>query len=285
MAVALTELALPRARSAWRGHPRLAFWGVAGAFAVVMASSSLPTPLYVLYRQRDGFSTSMITVAFAVYALGVATSLYLAGHLSDSIGRRRALVPAILVAGASAGVFLVWPALPGLLLARFLCGLAVGVVSSTATAYLAELDRGARSDRPSQRAALVATIANLGGIGTGPLIAGLVSDRLPHPLVLPFVLILPALLLGALLVGLAPETRAARASARELSPAAARPAGRRRRALRGRGRPAPCSPSPCSGCSPRSCRASSPARCTTTRACSPAPSRSRCSPHRSRRRC
>jgi MFS family permease len=188
--------------------PRLVFWGVACAFAIVMASSSIPTPLYVLYRQRDGFSTSMITVTFAMYAFGVATSLYLIGHLSDSIGRRRALIPAITTAAVSAAIYLVWPALPGLLFARFLCGLAVGVVSATATAYLGELDRAREPGRSPQRAQLVATVANLGGIGTGPLIAGLLSDRLPHPLVVPFALIIPALLVGVLLVALAPETRA-----------------------------------------------------------------------------
>lgn len=207
MAVVPAALPARAPRAALTARPRLVFWGVAVAFAVVMASSSLPTPLYMLYRERDGFSTSMITVAFAVYALGVATSLYLAGHLSDSIGRRRALIPAIGLAAASAALYLVWPALPGLLVARYLCGLAVGVVSSTATAYLAELDRTIDPRRSAHRAQLVATIANLGGLGSGPLLAGLLSDRLPHPLVVPFVLIVPALVFSALLVSLSPETR------------------------------------------------------------------------------
>jgi MFS family permease len=158
-------------RGTWSTRPRLAFWGVAAAFSIVMASSSLPTPLYTLYRARDGFSTSMITVTFAVYALGVATSLYLAGHLSDAFGRRRTLIPGILAAAASALLFLVWPALPGLLVARFLCGLGVGVVSATATAYLGELDRVGRPGAGPRRAQLVATAANLGGIGSGPLVA------------------------------------------------------------------------------------------------------------------
>jgi MFS family permease len=208
--VSTFPLSAPTAlRGTWSARPRLAFWGVAAAFSIVMASSSLPTPLYTLYRERDGFSTSMITVTFAVYALGVATSLYLAGHLSDAFGRRRTLVPGIAAAAASALLFLVWPALPGLLAARFLCGLGVGVVSATATAYLGELDRAARPGGGSRRAQLVATIANLGGIGSGPLLAGVLSEHLPHPLVTPFVLILPALALGALLVLAAPETRPA----------------------------------------------------------------------------
>jgi hypothetical protein len=48
-----------------------AFWIVAYTFAVTMAFSALPTPLYVLYQARDGFSTFMITVIFAAYAVGV----------------------------------------------------------------------------------------------------------------------------------------------------------------------------------------------------------------------
>ena len=108
----------------------------------VLAFSTLPTPLYAIYQVRDGFSTFLITVIFAAYAVGVTLALFFAGHASDWLGRRRMLVPAILTSLLSAGVFLVWRDLPGLLLARVLNGLSVGVVTATATAYLAELNVG-----------------------------------------------------------------------------------------------------------------------------------------------
>src|SRR3954451_14647179 len=112
-------------------------WAVAFAFVAVMAFSTVPTPLYALYQARDGFPTFVITVIFAAYAVGVVVALFFAGHVSDWIGRRRALVPAVVLSMMSAVVFLVWRSLPGLLVGRVLSGLSVGIVTATATAYLA----------------------------------------------------------------------------------------------------------------------------------------------------
>src|SRR5579864_7400160 len=77
-----------------RRHRR-AFWVVAFVYFTVMGFSTVPSPLYGLYRARDHFSLFMITVIFAVYAIGVIAALLLAGHLSDLYGRRRLLLPAV----------------------------------------------------------------------------------------------------------------------------------------------------------------------------------------------
>ena len=61
-----------RVRSS-RARHRLGFWIVAITFLLVMAYSTVPTPLYPLYQQRDGFPVSVITVIFAAYAVGVGT--------------------------------------------------------------------------------------------------------------------------------------------------------------------------------------------------------------------
>src|SRR6201981_2808780 len=79
-----------------------AFWVVAAGFCVNLAFSAVPTPLYVIYQQRDHFSTLMIPVFYAVYAIGVIVSLFLGGHISDWVGRRRVLVPALAVSVLSA---------------------------------------------------------------------------------------------------------------------------------------------------------------------------------------
>src|ERR1044071_7164992 len=97
---------------------RLGFWSVAFAFLAVMAFSTVPSPLYGLYQQRDGFSSFVITLIYAAYAVGVVSSLIFAGHISDWHGRRRVLLPAIAITIVSALVFLVWRALPGLIVAR-----------------------------------------------------------------------------------------------------------------------------------------------------------------------
>src|SRR6476619_2367026 len=77
-----------------RRHRR-GFWAVALAFLAVMALATVPSPLCGLYRARDHFSLFMITVAFAVYAVGVIAALLLAGHVSDWYGRRTVLLPGL----------------------------------------------------------------------------------------------------------------------------------------------------------------------------------------------
>src|ERR1700710_2300952 len=87
--------------AARRRHHSIGFWIAAVAFLLNMAFSAVPTPLYVLYQRRDNFSTIMVTVVFAVYAFGVMGSLFLAGHISDWVGRKKVFVPALLVNVAS----------------------------------------------------------------------------------------------------------------------------------------------------------------------------------------
>jgi MFS family permease len=192
---------------------------VAYAFTVTMAFSAVPTPLYVLYQARDGFGSFTLTLIFAAYAVGVALSLLLAGHLSDWAGRRRMLAVAIAVNVVSGVLFLTWPTVPGLLVARFVSGVSIGLLTATATAHLTELHRAGRREgsvasRSSGesgggsggRANAVSTAANLGGIGLGPLLAGLLAQYAPDPLHLSYYVVEGLMLAGLLGLALVPET-------------------------------------------------------------------------------
>ena len=189
-----------------RRHHSIGFWVAAVAFLLNMGFSAVPTPLYVLYQQRDGFSDLMVTVVYAVYAVGVIGSLFLGGHLSDWIGRRHVFVPALLANAVSAAVFIVDPSLAGLIVARIISGISVGLTTATATSYLAELHTTARPSDSQRRAEAVATGSNLGGIGFGPLAAGLLAQFAPAPLVLPYAVFGIGLIVMAVLVALSPET-------------------------------------------------------------------------------
>jgi MFS family permease len=182
------------------------FWIVGYAFAVTMAFSAVPTPLYVLYQARDHFSTFMITVIFAAYAVGVVASLFLAGHLSDWVGRRRMVLLAIVTNMVSGLLFLLWPATAGLIVARVVSGVSIGMLTATATAYLGELHAAARPGSGTTRSEIVATAANLGGIGLGPLLAGLLAQYAGHALVIPYLVSEALMLAGALALAAAPET-------------------------------------------------------------------------------
>jgi MFS family permease len=191
-----------------RRHQR-GFWAVAFAFLAVMALGTAPSPLYGLYRARDHFSLFMITVAFAVYAVGVIGALLLGGHLSDLYGRRRLLLPAIGVSIVSAIVFLASKSLASLLIARLLNGISIGIVASTATAYVAELHARGRPQASARKAQLTASAVNVGGLAVGALVAGLLAQWVAHPLTVPYLVFLAALVLGAIGVAITPETRQA----------------------------------------------------------------------------
>jgi MFS family permease len=199
-----------RAGRSSAGWHRAGFWLVAYAFTVTMAFSAVPTPLYVLYQARDGFGSFTLTLIFAAYAVGVALSLLLAGHLSDWAGRRRMLAVAIAVNVVSGVLFLTWPTVPGLLVARFVSGVSIGLLTATATAHLTELHRAAGSSSASRgsggRANAVSTAANLGGIGLGPLLAGLLAQYAPDPLHLSYYVVEGLMLAGLLGLALVPET-------------------------------------------------------------------------------
>jgi MFS family permease len=202
-----TRTVVTEQRSA--GPHRFGYWATAFAFLTLTAFSTVPSPLYALYARRDGFSSLAITLVYAVYAVGVAVSLFLAGHLSDSHGRRPVLLAALGLDAISAIVFLAWPALPGLFTARIICGLSVGITSSTATAYLSELHAAHRPARLAHRAQLVATTATLGGFGLGALLAGLLAQYVAHPLTVPYLLMLAAMIAATVGLMFSPETRQA----------------------------------------------------------------------------
>ena len=82
------------------------FVAVAYAFGVTMLSTTLPTPLYPLYRGAFGFSELTVTLVYAAYAVGVLAALVAFGNVSDAVGRRRVLLPGLAAALLSAVVFL-----------------------------------------------------------------------------------------------------------------------------------------------------------------------------------
>lgn len=118
---------------------RSAYVAAAGVFAVGMAGTTLPTPLYGLYREEIGFSELVVTVVFAVYAIGVIAALLVAGDFSDVLGRRPVLLTALGLSLLSAVCFLFQNGLPLLFAGRLLSGFSAGLLSGAGTAAVLEL--------------------------------------------------------------------------------------------------------------------------------------------------
>jgi len=181
---------------------RIAFWLLALVLTITMLGTTLPTPLYVIYQGRWHFSAAMVTVTFAVYAAAVIATLLLAGRSSDLAGRRPVLAVALAASALSTVVFILAPDLAALIAARIVSGLSAGLMTGTATATLTELIPASAS----RRASLVATAANMAGLGLGPLVAGLFAQYAPHPTTLVFETYLAVLAMAGLILLLVPET-------------------------------------------------------------------------------
>jgi MFS family permease len=167
-----------------------------------MLGTTLPTPMYALYEDHMQFTVFMTTVVFATYAFGVLAALLAFGRWSDVVGRRPMLFLAIAFALGSAVAFLAATGVDDLLVGRLLSGFSAGVATGTGTAAVIE----AAPEHWRTRATAAATVANIGGLGLGPLLAGFLVQYAPGPLMLSFVVHVALMVLAAASVAVVPET-------------------------------------------------------------------------------
>ncbi|GAB2847569.1 MFS transporter [Actinocorallia aurea] len=151
----------------------LAAWPVTAVFVL----SNAATPLYVLWQRDLGFAKGTLTVVFACYIAGLLGALLVAGVAADRVGRKPVLVPALVLALAACALFATAGGVAALMAARLLTGAAVGAVVSAGMAAVTDV-AGPQRRRP---AALIASTAMVFGAGLGPLLAGVLSETLPHP--------------------------------------------------------------------------------------------------------
>lgn len=175
---------------------------VTSAFSAMLLSANLATPLYAVWAKQFGFSTAMLALIFAVYALVLIPALLIFGQLSDRLGRRVVIAMGLCLALLALVFFALATATAWLFAARATLGVAQGMLSGAATAALAELV----PEGNARRAALLATLSQAAGTAAGVLICGVLAQWAPAPQVLPFTagMIICALAAAALLF--VPET-------------------------------------------------------------------------------
>jgi predicted MFS family arabinose efflux permease len=157
----------------------LAAWPVTAVFVL----SNAATPLYVLWQRDIGFSKGTLTVVFAFYIVGLLGSLLVSGVVSDRLGRKSVLLPALALALAACAIFATATTVAALIVARLFTGIAVGAVVSAGMAAVTDVAGPERK----RLAALLASCAMVFGAGLGPLLAGLLSETLPAPTATVFV--------------------------------------------------------------------------------------------------
>jgi MFS family permease len=160
----------------------------------LLVGANLATPLYPLLQAELGLSTLGVTAAFASYVVSLVATLMLAGHWSDHIGRRAALILAVVIGLAGGWLFAEAQTLAALCAGRALQGAAVALATGASAAALREL----LPSRP-EWASRFTLLASSGGVAAGPVIGGLLS-LLPGATTAPYYV--HSLVLAGLLVPL-----------------------------------------------------------------------------------
>ncbi|MFD9006199.1 MFS transporter [Streptomyces sp. NPDC059582] len=188
-------------RPARRVSRPVGFWLLTVTLFALFVAASAPSPLYVVYQHRWGFSPTVLTTIFAVYALALLIALLIVGGLSDYIGRRPVLAVALIVEAASMAVFLTADGVGLLLVARILQGLATGAATGVISAGLMDL----QPSPTSRLGSLLNSAAPAAGLALGALGTGLLVQYAPAPTTLVFVLLITAFLLLTAAVYFLPE--------------------------------------------------------------------------------
>ncbi len=129
-------------------------------------------PLLPLFAAQYGLTAEAASLAVSLATGPLAISILFAGFVSDRVGRRPLMIAAMFAAGALTVAAAVVPGWSGLLVLRFLTGVALAGVPAVAMAYVAEeVDAGAVG------AAMGLYIAGsaLGGMA-GRLVVSVVAD-------------------------------------------------------------------------------------------------------------
>lgn len=193
----------------WRLPQRAAFPLLAAVLFAFFFAAAAPSPLFVVFQHAWHFSSSLLTVAFAVYAIALLVSLLVAGSLSDHIGRRPVVLAALVLQAVAMGLFLLAHGIGGLIAARVVQGIATGVASGALSAAVVEAAPATRK----KLGALITSVSPLAGLAVGALLTGIAVRFSVQPVMLVFGVLAVVFALGAAVVLWMPETVTPRAGA------------------------------------------------------------------------
>ncbi len=194
--------------------PRRLWLGAAAALFAIAYGANQFSSLMVMYREQAHYSAVTVAAFFGVYAAGLVPGLLLGGPASDRWGRRRLLLPSVVVSAPASGVLALGGVAavsqPALYSGRFVFGAVTGVAMAVGTSWVKELsqapwDPAADAGAGARRAALALSA----GFGVGPLVAGVLAQWAPLPMELPYLVHIVLTLAVVVAVLRVPETRPA----------------------------------------------------------------------------
>ena len=162
------------------------------------ASGAAPTPLYHQYQESFGLTPFAITIIFAAYVLSLLAALLTVGSLSDYIGRRPAILAALILNVVSMAAFMAAESAATLIAARALQGFATGLATATLGAAILDNDRS--------RGPVLNSITAFGGLTVGSPGAAILVTYAPDPRQLVYVVLMMLSAVEAFVLRSMPET-------------------------------------------------------------------------------
>jgi MFS family permease len=172
------------------------------AVVTLMVGASAPSPFYPVLQEQLGFSATVMTGIFAVYAVALLLTLLVVGSLSDHLGRRPVVSAGFVVLAVSMVAFWHADTVGVLVAARVVQGVAAGLLMSSLSAAVVDFE-------PPRRPGSAATLNSVGplaGLALGALVAGALLDHSSSALAVVFGTLTAASLVIAAGVWLLPET-------------------------------------------------------------------------------
>ena len=164
--------------------------------------TNVATPLFLIYEDRLSLSTWTLTALFAIYPIGRAPALVFSGPTSDVLGRRRVMVPGVVLSGLASLIMMLGPnSVAMLYVGRFLLGVVSGIVFVVASAWMQEVG----SDDPLLTSRQLGVVI-YAGFGAGPMVSGVIGQWGPSPLILPYLTHLVLIAVGLVAIMRSPET-------------------------------------------------------------------------------
>ena len=181
------------------------FWTAAFVIAICLWGSGTPSLLYPVYAAAWQLTPTVITTVFAAYPLALVVMLFVAGGVSDRIGRRATMLAGLIAMAAATLAFLFATDLAWLYVGRALQGVATGLALSAAGAALLDND----VKRSPVRVGSTTMLANAAGLTLAAVVTGALVQYAPLPRHLTFAVLLALVLVAIVLVLLMPTTTAA----------------------------------------------------------------------------
>jgi predicted MFS family arabinose efflux permease len=180
----------------------MAMAGAALAFTSMYLAAGALTPLLVVYREQWSFAPSLLTLAFAVYAIGFLAAALVVGSLSDHVGRRPVLIGALSLQLVSNLMFLIAPDIGWVIAGRVVQGLATGAATGAFAAALVELAPPGRK----WLGPILGSVGLTGGLAAGSLLAGIAIQLTSSANTVAFIVLSALTVVGGVAVISSPET-------------------------------------------------------------------------------